>query len=106
MSKAFVGQQAPNFESIAWDNGIKTLNLKNYEGKYLLLFFYPFDFTFVCPTEIINFSESAEVFRKMNCEVVGCSIDSHFVHAEWCKKPRKEGGLGNMNIPLLADVSK
>ncbi|KAL4426308.1 hypothetical protein ABPG74_006565 [Tetrahymena malaccensis] len=106
MSKAFVGKPAPAFTTTAWDGSVKTVSLEQYAGKWVLLFFYPFDFTFVCPTEIISFSDAAETFRKMNCEVLGCSIDSHFVHAEWCKKPRKEGGLGNMQIPLLADVSK
>lgn len=106
MSKAFVGKPAPGFKTAAWDNGIKTIDLEQYKDKWVLLFFYPFDFTFVCPTEIIAFSDAAETFRKMNTEVIGCSIDSHFVHSEWCKKPRKEGGLGAMSIPLLADVSK
>jgi alkyl hydroperoxide reductase subunit AhpC len=104
--KATVGKKAPAFKTVAWDNGVKVIELEQYKGKWVVLFFYPFDFTFVCPTEIINFSDAAETFKKLNTEVLGCSIDSHFVHSEWCKKPRKEGGLGNMQIPLLADVSK
>ena len=75
-------------------------------GKYLVLFFYPLDFTFVCPTEIIQFSDRAKEFRETNCEVVGCSIDSSFCHMEYTKKDRKKGGLGKMDIPLLADTSK
>ncbi|CAL1265319.1 unnamed protein product [Larinioides sclopetarius] len=95
---------APNFEGTAVINGaFKTIKLSDYKGKYLVFFFYPLDFTFVCPTEIIAFSERAEEFRKINCEVVACSTDSHFSHLAWINTPRKEGGLGKMNIPLLAD---
>jgi len=71
-----------------------------------VLFFYPLDFTFVCPTEIVQFSDKAKDFRAEDCEVVGCSIDSQYTHMEYCKKDRKKGGLGNMDIPLLADVNK
>lgn len=71
-----------------------------------MLFFYPLDFTFVCPTEIVQFSDKAKDFRAEDCEVVGCSIDSQYTHMEYCKKDRKKGGLGNMDIPLLADVNK
>jgi len=106
MSKAFVGKPAPAFSALAFDKGIKKISNTDYAGKWVVLFFYPFDFTFVCPTEIINFSEAAKIFRENNCEVLGCSIDSAFVHSEWTKKPRREGGLGSMDIPLLADVDK
>uniref|UniRef100_A0A8C0TLA1 Peroxiredoxin-2 n=1 Tax=Canis lupus familiaris TaxID=9615 RepID=A0A8C0TLA1_CANLF len=75
-------------------------------GKYLVLFFYPLDFTFVCPTEIIAFSEHAEDFRKLGCEVLGVSVDSQFTHLAWINTPRKEGGLGPLNIPLVADVTR
>ncbi|GIX69485.1 peroxiredoxin 1 [Caerostris darwini] len=95
---------APNFEGTAVVNGaFKNIKLSDYKGKYVVFFFYPLDFTFVCPTEIIAFSERAEEFRKINCEVVACSTDSHFSHLAWINTPRKEGGLGKMNIPLLAD---
>ncbi|GFR23819.1 peroxiredoxin 1 [Trichonephila clavata] len=97
---------APDFEGVAVINGaFKNIKLSDYQGKYLVLFFYPLDFTFVCPTEIIAFSERAEEFRKINCEVVACSTDSHFSHLAWINTPRKEGGLGKMNIPLLSDKS-
>ncbi|GFX72930.1 peroxiredoxin 1 [Trichonephila clavipes] len=97
---------APEFEGVAVINGaFKNIKLSDYQGKYLVLFFYPLDFTFVCPTEIIAFSERAEEFRKINCEVVACSTDSHFSHLAWINTPRKEGGLGKMNIPLLSDKS-
>ncbi|KAJ3359423.1 hypothetical protein HDU91_004925 [Kappamyces sp. JEL0680] len=75
-------------------------------GKYLVLFFYPLDFTFVCPTEIIAFNDKASEFQKLGCEVVGCSIDSKFSHYQWTQMPRKQGGLGPMTIPLLADGKK
>jgi alkyl hydroperoxide reductase subunit AhpC len=75
-------------------------------GKWLVLFFYPFDFTFVCPTEIISFSESVDIFRKINTEIVAVSTDSHHTHLAWIKTPRDQGGLGKMKIPLIADVSK
>ncbi|KAF6028124.1 Jafrac1 [Bugula neritina] len=77
--------------------------LSDYKGKYVVFFFYPLDFTFVCPTEIIAFSDRAEEFRAINCEVIACSTDSEFSHLAWINTPRKQGGLGNMNIPLLAD---
>uniref|UniRef100_A0A8W4FPY9 Peroxiredoxin-2 n=1 Tax=Sus scrofa TaxID=9823 RepID=A0A8W4FPY9_PIG len=75
-------------------------------GKYLVLFFYPLDFTFVCPTEIIAFSDRAEEFHQLGCEVLGVSVDSQFTHLAWINTPRKEGGLGPLKIPLLADVTR
>jgi len=71
-----------------------------------VLFFYPLDFTFVCPTEIIQFSDRAAEFAALNCAVIGASVDSQFSHLAWTKQSRKTGGLGPMNIPLIADVSK
>jgi len=70
------------------------------------LLFYPFDFTYVCPTEIIAFSNAAKEFRTLNAEVVAVSVDSHFTHLAWKKIPRKDGGLGDLDIPLLSDFSK
>jgi len=101
-----VSKPAPEFEGTAIVNGeSKTIKLSDYKGKYLVFFFYPLDFTFVCPTEIIAFSDRVEEFRKINTEVVACSVDSHFTHLAWINTPRKEGGLGNMNIPLLSDIT-
>merc|ERR1712142_1062660 len=71
-----------------------------------MLFFYPLDFTFVCPTELIAFSEATETFKSLNCEVIGVSTDSHFSHLAWVNMPRKQGGLGGLNYPLLADFNK
>lgn len=82
------------------------MKLSDYKGKYVVLFFYPLDFTFVCPTEIVQFSDRAQEFRAIGCEVIACSIDSQFSHMEYTKKDRKKGGLGKMEIPLVADVTK
>jgi len=104
MSKAFIGKPAPDFEATAVVDGqFKKVRLGDFKGKYLVLFFYPLDFTFVCPTEIIAFSERSDEFRNLGCEVVGCSTDSEFSHFAWIQQPRKEGGLGEMKIPLIAD---
>ncbi|PIK35325.1 Peroxiredoxin 1 [Apostichopus japonicus] len=72
-------------------------------GKWVVLFFYPLDFTFVCPTEIIAFSNRVQEFKDINCEVIAASCDSEFSHLAWTNTPKKDGGLGSMNIPLLAD---
>ncbi|XP_044134883.1 peroxiredoxin-2 isoform X2 [Bufo gargarizans] len=102
---AHIGKPAPDFQATAVVNGeFKEVKLADYRGKYVVLFFYPLDFTFVCPTEIIAFSEHADEFRKIGCEVIGASVDSHFSHLAWTNVPRKEGGLGPMNIPLLSDL--
>ncbi|XP_075731204.1 peroxiredoxin 2 isoform X1 [Rhipicephalus microplus] len=104
MSLPQLTKPAPDFCGTAVVDGqFKEIKLSDYKDKYLVLFFYPLDFTFVCPTEIIAFSDRAEEFRKIGCEVVACSTDSHFCHLAWINTPRKEGGLGEMNIPLLAD---
>ncbi|KAJ3169001.1 hypothetical protein HDU88_001328 [Geranomyces variabilis] len=102
-----IGSKAPNFSAVAVSNGeFKTVSLDDYKGKYVVLFFYPMDFTFVCPTEIIAFSDAIEEFRKQNAEVVACSTDTQFSHLAWTQQPRKQGGLGEMKIPILADVTK
>lgn len=102
-----VTQPAPAFKGTAVHNGeFKDMSLADFKGKYLVLFFYPLDFTFVCPTEIIAFSDKANEFHDVNCEVVGVSVDSHFTHLAWINTPRKAGGLGNIHIPLLSDLNK
>jgi len=103
---ATVGKPAPDFKAMAVVNGqFKEVKLSDYKGKYVVLFFYPLDFTFVCPTEIIAFSDRVEEFRKIGCELVAASTDSHFSHYAWTNLPRKDGGLGKMNIPILADTN-
>ncbi|EGF81723.1 hypothetical protein BATDEDRAFT_86762 [Batrachochytrium dendrobatidis JAM81] len=84
----------------------KKLSSEDFLGKWLVLFFYPLDFTFVCPTEIISYSKAAEEFRKLNTEVVGVSVDSVYSHLAWIEQPRKLGGLGDLDIPLVGDITK
>jgi len=104
---AQVQHPAPDFAGMAVVNAqFKEISLKDFQGKYLVLFFYPLDFTFVCPTEIIAFSDRIDEFKALNAEVVGVSTDSHFSHLAWINTPRKEGGLGGLNYPLLADFHK
>ena len=104
---ATVQGTAPAFSTTALmpDKTFKTVSLSDYKGRYVVLFFYPLDFTFVCPTEITQFSDRVEEFKALGCDVVGCSIDSQFSHLAWTEKGRKQGGLGEMKIPLLADVN-
>jgi len=105
-TKAEVTKPAPFWEATAVVNGeFKSLNLTHYLGKYLVFFFYPLDFTFVCPTEIISFSDRSNEFRDINTEVIAVSVDSPFTHLAWIKTPRKQGGLGPINIPLLSDLN-
>ncbi|HKY64622.1 MAG TPA: peroxiredoxin [bacterium] len=103
-----VTQKAPDFKATAVmeDGSFKDISLADYKGKKVILFFYPLDFTFVCPTEILAFSEAVEEFKKRNTQVIGASIDSHFSHLAWRKLPRAEGGLGDIKYPLLADTTK
>lgn len=105
---AHVQGPAPHFraEAVLPDGQFQTVSLDDFKGKYLVLFSYPLDFTFVCPTEIIAFSESVDRFRAINCEVLAFSCDSKFCHLAWMNTPRKEGGLGPMKIPLMADASR
>jgi len=86
--------------------GFKTVSLADYKGKWVCLFFYPLDFTFVCPTEITAFDDSYSKFKEAGCEILGCSVDSQFSHLAWSQKPRKEGGIGKLQFPLLADINK
>jgi len=104
---AQVQKPAPDFAGTAVvDSGFKQISLADFHGKYLVLFFYPLDFTFVCPTEIISFSDRISEFKALNAEVVGVSTDSHFSHLAWINLARKEGGLGGLNYPLLSDFHK
>lgn len=102
-----VQKKAPTFKTTAVAGKLfKEIQLEDYKEKWLVLFFYPLDFTFVCPTEITAFSDRCDEFKKLNCEILGCSIDSQFTHLAWVNTPRKEGGLGEIKYPLLADVTK
>lgn len=102
-----VGQEAPEFTAtVVIDQEFKTVKLSDFRGKYVVLFFYPLDFTFVCPTEIIAFSDSYEEFSKLNAEVLGVSVDSEFSHLAWIQTDRKEGGIGDIEYPLVSDIKK
>ena len=105
---ALVAKPAPDFtaQAVMPDGSFKEIKLSDYKGKYVILFFYPLDFTFVCPTEIIAFSSKMDEFKKKNTEVLGVSIDSHFSHLAWRNTDRKQGGLGDIAYPLVADVNK
>ncbi|MEL6321186.1 MAG: peroxiredoxin [Cyanobacteria bacterium J06626_14] len=102
-----VGQAAPDFTATAvYDQEFKTVKLSDYRGKYVVLFFYPLDFTFVCPTEVTAFSDRYEEFSTIGTEVLGVSVDSEFSHLAWIQTDRKLGGVGDLNYPLVADIKK
>ncbi|MGV2831047.1 peroxiredoxin [Myxosarcina sp. GI1(2024)] len=102
-----VGQEAPNFTATAvFDQEFKIVKLSDYRDRYVVLFFYPLDFTFVCPTEIIAFSERYSEFQEINTEILGVSVDSEFSHLAWMQTPRKEGGIGDIEYPLISDIKK
>ncbi|MDH5509376.1 MAG: peroxiredoxin [Nitrospinota bacterium] len=104
---AQVQSKAPDFKGEAVVNKqFKEISLADYKGKWLVLFFYPLDFTFVCPTEITAFSDRIEDFKKLGAELVGSSVDSKFSHLAWINTPRNKGGLGDISYPLLADITK
>jgi len=103
-----VGAQAPDFELQGYYNGqLKPFKLSDYKGKWVYLLFYPLDFTFVCPTEVLSFSRHAPQFEEMDCQILGISVDSQFVHKAWVETAKGDGGLGGeLNFPLLADLTK
>jgi peroxiredoxin 2/4 len=106
---SLVQKHAPEFtaEVVTANGEEKTIKLSQFKGnKYVVLFFYPFDFTFVCPTEIIAFSNHIEEFKKRNVEVLGCSIDSTHVHRAWRNTKIEDGGIGAISYSLIADVNK
>ena len=102
-----VGHSAPNFTTTAViDQEFKEISLSDYLGKYVVLFFYPLDFTFVCPTEITAFSDRYSDFKGKNTEILGVSVDSKFSHLAWIQTPRNEGGIGDINYPLVSDLKR
>ncbi len=107
--KPLVTNEAPDFTATAVmpDNSFnEEFKLSDMRGRYVLLFFYPLDFTFVCPSEIIAFHKAVKQFNDKNCEVVGVSVDSHFTHLAWKNTPVDNGGIGNVQFPLVADLDK
>lgn len=103
-----VGKPAPDFTAKAvWpDNSIKDLKLSDFRGKYVILFFYPLDFTFVCPSEIVAFDNRLAQFKERGCEVLGVSVDSHYTHLAWKNTGLDKGGIGQIQFPLIADLTK
>ena len=103
-----VTQKAPCFkaQAVMPNKTFKEISLCDYKGKYVILFFYPMDFTFVCPTEIIAFSDAADQFEQYGVQILGCSVDSQYSHLAWIEKPRNEGGLGGLTFPLISDITK
>lgn len=106
---AQVTQPAPDFTATAVmpDNSFKAdFKLSDLRGKYVVLYFYPLDFTFVCPSEIIAFDRKLQEFKERNCEVIAVSVDSHFTHWAWKNTPPDKGGIGSVRYPLVSDLSK
>jgi peroxiredoxin (alkyl hydroperoxide reductase subunit C) len=102
---SIIGNKAPSFSAqAAFEGEAKTISLDDYKGKWLVLFFYPLDFTFVCPTEIVAFDDAYESFKAVGAEVLGCSVDSHHTHLAWMRTPRSEAGVGELKYPLLSDL--
>ena len=103
-----VGRRAPDFKAkaVIKDKIYDDFSLYDYLGKYIVFFFYPLDFTFVCPTELHAFQERIADFEKRNTQVIGCSIDSWFSHAAWLKMPRALGGIQGISYPIVSDIHK
>jgi peroxiredoxin (alkyl hydroperoxide reductase subunit C) len=103
-----VGKEAPAFkaQTVMPDGSFKQVSLADYRGKYVVLYFYPLDFTFVCPSEIIAFDNHLGEFKERGCEVLGVSVDSHFSHVAWRNTPVDKGGIGQIGYPLVADLTK
>lgn len=103
-----VGKQAPEFTATAVKRAeiVENFSLSDFKGKYVILFFYPLDFTFVCPTELHAFSDRLDDFEKRNVEVIGVSIDSHFSHLAWLNTPKSKGGIEGVAYPIVSDLNK
>ena len=108
--RSLVGKLAPDFDATAVVNGheiVQDFSLSQYRGnKYVVFFFYPMDFTFVCPTELHAFQEKLDEFEKRNVAVIGCSVDSEYSHFSWLQMPKKEGGIQGVKYPIVSDFSK
>lgn len=103
-----VGKIAPDFKAkaVTGNRIVENFSLLHYRGKYVVFFFYPLDFTFVCPTEIHAFQEQLEEFEKRNAQVVGCSVDSAYTHHAWLNTPKQKGGIEGVDFPLVSDINK
>jgi peroxiredoxin 2/4 len=103
-----VTQEAPDFtaQAVMGNGAIEELTLSSYRGKYVVLFFYPLDFTFVCPSEIVAFDKALAKFKEKDTEVIGVSVDSEYTHFAWRNTPVDKGGIGPVGFPLVADLDK
>lgn len=102
-----VGKRAPKFSAWAVGNGVFVdLKLSDFKGQYVVLFFYPLDFAFVCPTEIHAFQDKLSEFTARNAQVIGCSVDSTYSHLAWLNTPKELGGIQGVQYPLLSDITK
>ena len=108
MSTTLVTKQAPDFtaDAVLPDNTFGQITLSSFKGKNVVLFFYPLDFTFVCPSEILAFNKKIEEFKSRNTEVIGVSVDSKFTHLAWKNTKLEDGGIGNIQYTLVSDLNK
>lgn len=108
MSTSLVTQTAPEFkaQAVLADDSFREIKLSEFRGRYVVLYFYPLDFTFVCPSEIIAFDKALPEFTVRNTEVIGVSVDSHFTHLAWRNTAPAKGGIGKIGYPLVSDLDK
>ncbi|CAM0116933.1 peroxiredoxin [Rhabdochlamydiaceae symbiont of Dictyostelium giganteum] len=108
MAHVLIGKKAPSFTATAAKEQhiLEQFSLENYRGSYTVLFFYPLNFTFVCPTELHAFEEAKEEFKLRNAEVVGCSVDSVYSHLAWLSMSKEKGGIQGVSYPLISDLNK
>lgn len=102
-----LGKKAPDVvtTAVVGNDIVENFSLSDFYGKYVILFFYPLDFTFVCPTELHAFNAAYDQFKELNAEVIGCSRDSHYTHLAWLNTPKTEGGIEGVRYPLMADMT-
>ncbi len=105
---SLIGKKAPPFKAkaVIQQEIVDHFSLSDFMGKYVIFFFYPLDFTFVCPTELHAFQEKLPEFEKRNAQLVGCSIDSWFSHAAWLNTPKEKGGIRGVSYPIVSDITK
>ena len=103
-----ITESAPDFtaDAVMADNSFGQVTLSSYKGKYVYLLFYPLDFTFVCPSEILAFNKKLDEFKKRNCELIAVSVDSKFTHLAWKNTKIEDGGIGQVQFPMVADLNK
>src|SRR5262245_22271485 len=103
-----VGKKAPSFtaKAVVGKSIVENFSLDQFLGKKVLFFFYPLDFTFVCPTELHAFEEARPLFEAKNCVVVGCSVDSVYSHLAWLETPKSKGGIQGVSYPIVSDINK